>query len=315
MDALVTPDVKDAVDERVLSALKNCPLFRALKPEQIPQLAKAGEIIRFETGDKIISQGEPSDSFFVIMEGDAAVTIDRNGEAVGLGSVPTPVSVGEVGLLLGEPRTATVLARSEVRALKFTARAFEAMFKKIPEFGVALSSGLAYRLHHVSDRQLPAHDAQRAAHRRRPRSSARGAAAAAPRPASEAGGQRSHPGFRGRAHHPGDGGRASAPAQSRAAAASDRCAVLQRSPAEPGWSEGAAPEGGGRGGARKAAFGPARQAARADGGGRRFGPPPFGRAQASLARGRRHAAHRRRLRPRSGGGAGARDSRLREAPP
>jgi twitching motility protein PilT len=158
MDALVTPDVKDAADERVLSALKNCPLFRALKPEQIPQLAKAGEIIRFETGDKIISQGEPSDSFFVIMEGDAAVTIDRKGEAVGLGSVPTPVSVGEVGLLLGEPRTATVIARSEVRALKFTARAFEAMFKKIPEFGVALSSGLAYRLQRVSDRQLPAHE-------------------------------------------------------------------------------------------------------------------------------------------------------------
>ena len=158
MDALMTPDAKDAVDERVLSALKNCPLFRALKPEQIPQLAKAGEIVRFEAGDTVIVQGEASDSFFVIMEGDAAVSIDRNGEAVGLGSVPTPVSVGEVGLLLGEPRTATVIARSEVLALKFTARAFEAMFKKIPEFGVALSSGLAYRLHQVSDRQLPAHD-------------------------------------------------------------------------------------------------------------------------------------------------------------
>jgi twitching motility protein PilT len=158
MDGLMTPETKDAVDERVLSALRKCPLFRALKPEQIPQLAKAGEIVRFETGENVIKQGEPSDSFFVIIEGDAAVTIDRNGEAVGLGSVPTPVSVGEVGLLLGEPRTATVLARSEVLALKFSAKAFEAMFKKIPEFGVALSSGLAYRLHHVSDRQLPAYD-------------------------------------------------------------------------------------------------------------------------------------------------------------
>jgi twitching motility protein PilT len=158
MDGLMTPETKDAVDERVLSALRKCPLFRALKAEQIPQLAKAGEIVRFETGENVIKQGEPSDSFFVIIEGDAAVTIDRNGEAVGLGSVPTPVSVGEVGLLLGEPRTATVLARSEVLALKFSAKAFEAMFKKIPEFGVALSSGLAYRLHHVSDRQLPAYD-------------------------------------------------------------------------------------------------------------------------------------------------------------
>ena len=86
------------------------------------------------------------------------MVIDRNGEAIGLGSIPTPVSVGEVGLLLGEPRTATVIARSAVLTLRFSARAFEAMFKKIPDFGEALSSGLAHRLHHVSDRQLPAHD-------------------------------------------------------------------------------------------------------------------------------------------------------------
>jgi hypothetical protein len=158
MDALMTPDVKDAVDERVVAALRNCALFRALKPEQIPQLAKAGEIVRFEAGDNIITQGDPSDSFFAILEGEAGIVIDRNGEAIGLGSIPTPVSVGEVGLLLGEPRTATVIARSLVLTLRFSARAFEAMFKKIPDFGEALSSGLAYRLHHVSDRQLPVHD-------------------------------------------------------------------------------------------------------------------------------------------------------------
>ncbi len=158
MEVVTRPDTAGDLDRRVESALANCGLFRALKAEQIPQLAKAGEIVRFESGDHIVTQGDPSDSFFVIMEGDAAVTIDRNGEAVGLGSVPTPVSVGEVGLLLGEKRTASVIARSEVLALRFGAKAFEAMFKKIPEFGVALSAGLAYRLHHVSDRQLPAHD-------------------------------------------------------------------------------------------------------------------------------------------------------------
>ena len=312
MDALITPD---AVDERVLSALKNCPLFRALKPEQIPQLAKAGEIVRFETGEKIITQGEPSDSFFVIMEGDAAVTIDRNGEAVGLGSVPTPVSVGEVGLLLGEPRTATVIARSEVRALKFTARAFEAMFKKIPEFGVALSSGLAYRLHHVSDRQLPAHDAR-------------------VRPTDEVldllpvellqrhrilplkvEGNQLTLGF------------VDEPTTQAMEAVRQLLPSLELRPLRidvPFFNEVLRSRAGVKELRQKAAaaaapaqaaLGPARQAARADGGGRGFGPPPLGRPQAALARGRRHAAHRRRLSPRSGRGAGARDPRLREASP
>jgi twitching motility protein PilT len=149
--------MRDDLQERVHAALRQCALFRALKPEQIPQLSKAGELIRYDAGDNIVKQGDPSDSFVVIMEGDAAVTIDRDGEAVGLGSLPMPASVGEVGLLLDEPRSATVMARSEVMAIRFGSRAFHSMFQKIPDFGQALSTGLAYRLHEVSDRQLPAH--------------------------------------------------------------------------------------------------------------------------------------------------------------
>jgi twitching motility protein PilT len=158
----IAVEQKDGIDEQqVLEGLTRCALFRALRPEQIPQLAKAGENVRFQPGDVILKQGDPSDSFFAILAGDAAVTVERDGEAVGLGSVPTPVSVGEVGLLLGEPRTATVIARTEVLAVRFTAKAFEAMFKKIPDFGEALSAGLAHRLHHVSDRHMPVHDQTR----------------------------------------------------------------------------------------------------------------------------------------------------------
>src|SRR5262249_32271471 len=148
---------RDALQEPGQSALRQCALFRALKPEQIPQLAKAGELVRYDAGDNIVKQGDASDSFVVIMEGDAAVTIDRDGEAIGLGSLPMPASVGEVGLLLNEPRSATVMARSEVMAIRFGVRAFHSMFQKIPDFRQAPSSGLAYRLHEVSDRQLPAH--------------------------------------------------------------------------------------------------------------------------------------------------------------
>src|SRR5262245_61095556 len=144
----------------VMKALGECTLFRALKPEHLPQLVKVAELIRYEPEETIIKQGEPSDAFYVLVRGEAAVTTDKGaGESIEIGRVPLPSSVGEVGLLLEESRTASVVAKTEVLALKFGAKAFEAMFQKIPSFGAALSAGLAHRLQQVSGRvQLPGYD-------------------------------------------------------------------------------------------------------------------------------------------------------------
>jgi twitching motility protein PilT len=137
---------------RVLKALGECQLFRALKPEQHVQLLKAAELVAYGPNETIVKQGEPADSFLVITDGMAVVTADRGDGEVQLGQIPLPSSLGEVSLLLKEPRTATVTTRSNVEALKFSAKAFEAMFKKIPEFGTALAEGLAFRLQRLSDR-------------------------------------------------------------------------------------------------------------------------------------------------------------------
>lgn len=138
-------------EPKVFASVGQCALFRALKPEQIPQLVKVAELQRFDPGEAIVRQGEPSDSFYVVLDGSATVTVNRGqGEAVEIGEIPLPSSVGEVSLLLNEPRTASVTAKTPVTALKFSSKAFEAMFQKIPQFGAALSSGLAHRLHQLS---------------------------------------------------------------------------------------------------------------------------------------------------------------------
>jgi twitching motility protein PilT len=147
----------------VTKALAECSLFRALKSEHLPQLVKVAELVQYEPEDVIIKQGDPSDAFYVLVRGEAAVTTEKAaGESIEIGRVPLPSSVGEVGLLLNENRTASVVAKSEVLALKFGAKAFEAMFQKIPSFGASLSAGLAHRLQQVSGRvQLPGYDREK----------------------------------------------------------------------------------------------------------------------------------------------------------
>ena len=142
------------------SVLARCPLFRALKPEHIPQVLQCAEVVRFEPEEVVLRQGDASNSFLVLLEGEAAVRVQSGGrEPVEIGRVPRPASIGEIGLLLDQPRTATVVAAGELTALRFSARVFHQMFQQVPNFGVGLSAGLAYRLEQVSGRvPLPEFD-------------------------------------------------------------------------------------------------------------------------------------------------------------
>jgi twitching motility protein PilT len=155
----------DAEKARVHDALAQCALFRALKPEHMPQILKAAEVLKFSDGETVIQQGEPSDSFFVLVDGEATIRIEGaqgDGAPVELGRVPHPASFGEIGLLLDEPRTASVVAAHDLTVLKFGAKAFDAMFQKIPDFGAALSTGLAHRVRQLSGRvPLPDYDARK----------------------------------------------------------------------------------------------------------------------------------------------------------
>jgi twitching motility protein PilT len=158
-----TVSIDKAQTEKVEAVIAECPLFHALKPELIPQLLKVAETVRYEPEEIVIRQGDPSDSFLVVVEGEGAIRVQSpSGEVAELGRIPRPSSLGEIGLLLGEPRTATVVAAGPLTALRFSAKAFQAMFQKIPNFGEALAAGLAHRLEKVSGQvPLPGRDLER----------------------------------------------------------------------------------------------------------------------------------------------------------
>jgi CRP-like cAMP-binding protein len=62
---------------------------------------------RFETGEILFSQGDPSDFAVLIRSGSADVLRDAGGDAIVLGRVQAGEFVGEMGVLDGQPRSAT----------------------------------------------------------------------------------------------------------------------------------------------------------------------------------------------------------------
>ncbi|MEQ8454424.1 MAG: cyclic nucleotide-binding domain-containing protein [Sandaracinaceae bacterium] len=134
--------------ETVVRALGRSDLFGSLTPEQLRSVAQRGELFQVAEGEEVMRQGEPSDAFHLVLSGQAVVRRSHTTDVAYLG--PDDV-VGEMGVLLGRPRTATVVANAPTVLLRFEGPVLEAMFERVPGFGLEVCRALAQRLQDVTD--------------------------------------------------------------------------------------------------------------------------------------------------------------------
>jgi CRP-like cAMP-binding protein len=96
-------------------ALKQVPFFSSLNQRQSRRLASKLKERRFDTGTAVVQEGTMSGiGFFIIIDGEAAVTVDGN-EVAKLGSGD---HFGELALIAGRERTATVTAQTRLDCLE-----------------------------------------------------------------------------------------------------------------------------------------------------------------------------------------------------
>ncbi len=97
--------------------------------------------IEFAPGDTIARQGEPSDSMHFILDGRAGIVVDfGNGHAVRVRSLGRHTTVGEMGLISGRPRSATIEAEAPSVLYELSLERFEAIKHDQPALGQALLS-------------------------------------------------------------------------------------------------------------------------------------------------------------------------------
>jgi MFS family permease len=108
------------VDEETVRLLRRVPMFAELPLTAIERLAAGLNPVSFPAGTALMTQGEPGETFIVIATGEAEVSVDgRPISQVGPGT-----GVGEIALLRNSPRTATVVATSDVTGYAVDASTF-----------------------------------------------------------------------------------------------------------------------------------------------------------------------------------------------
>ena len=132
-----------------LELLESLELFAPLTVDECHALAAQLIPTPFGIGDVVTKQGEPSDSLFILARGQ--VGIFRDAEKGGphtrqrLTTLNAPQYFGEMGLLTGQARTATINAESEVLCYRLNKRGFEAIIQARPELAEAMSKTIAER--------------------------------------------------------------------------------------------------------------------------------------------------------------------------
>lgn len=123
-------------------------LFRTASPEARRTLSERGRLRTFEAGEALMRQGEGADAMHVILSGRVRVERTAPGERapVVLAELGANDVVGEVGVLDGGPRTATVTALEETRTLELHRTLLAVVLIQYPDIAADLLRTLSRRL-------------------------------------------------------------------------------------------------------------------------------------------------------------------------
>jgi twitching motility protein PilT len=152
---------KDIFLETVIPELRKSSLFSALSDESLSQIANVAVVNQYDSGETVVRINDPSETCFMIIRGEVAILQQAppDDELVEIARRKPYDVIGEIGLLLNQPRGSTVQAVEETQILTFGKSAFEYMYEKIPDFGRSISRSLAARLHELSTSTvLPAYE-------------------------------------------------------------------------------------------------------------------------------------------------------------
>ncbi|MFG1347548.1 Crp/Fnr family transcriptional regulator [Xanthobacter autotrophicus DSM 431] len=126
--------------------LARIPMFRDLEPSQLRLLAFSATRLDVAVGDVLFEQGEAPDAAYVVLDGTAVIEVSAGGAAHEVARLGRDTVVGEMGVLTGEPRTATVRAGATMSVLRIETDLFLSLLDKTPSLARSVLRDLAFRL-------------------------------------------------------------------------------------------------------------------------------------------------------------------------
>src|SRR5215472_12584115 len=127
------------------SILRGEPLFECLSENQLNQMVNQARLKLFGRGEPVIEEGAAGESMFVMLRGAANVFVSKNGSKIQVASLRAGDCFGEMSLLTGEPRSATVRADGDCYVMEIGKPVMAELLSGAPSCMEQLSQLLAQR--------------------------------------------------------------------------------------------------------------------------------------------------------------------------
>ncbi|MCX5795825.1 MAG: mechanosensitive ion channel family protein [Elusimicrobia bacterium] len=133
--------------ERRIEALRGVDLFRSLNDEEIRTLAGRLNAAPFARGEALTRQGAPDDWLYIVYDGEADIRLHASGGQAfqSVARLKAGAFLGEMSLMTGEPRSATVVAVTDMGCYRLDRQDFKDILLHRPQIAEAISSVLAQR--------------------------------------------------------------------------------------------------------------------------------------------------------------------------
>ncbi len=128
-----------------ITAVESVELFAGLTPEEREFVAQHLRYAPFAAGERVTRQGAVAHWLYIITRGRVEIRRSHEGKTVVVNEVVAPGFVGEMGLLTGAPRTADVIACTDVECYRLDKAGFERVVTERPEAARQFSEALAKR--------------------------------------------------------------------------------------------------------------------------------------------------------------------------
>lgn len=133
-----------------MEVLRSIPLFAKIEPAKLKLLAFTSERLSFMEGDEVCREGDAGDAAFIILEGEADISVKTANGPLTVATLGKNDIIGEIAVLCDVPRTATVTAKSDLETLRVAKENFFQLVTQFPQIGVQVMHELAERLHQTT---------------------------------------------------------------------------------------------------------------------------------------------------------------------
>jgi serine phosphatase RsbU (regulator of sigma subunit) len=133
--------------EEIARVLALHPIFARFDPRALRTVASHCTSVAFPTGETIMQQGERGTFALVILEGEVDVFVEIPAGRIHMATLGPDRIVGELGGFTDVPRTATIVARSDIAALRVDRDNLMSLVAEFPSIAIETISELGQRLH------------------------------------------------------------------------------------------------------------------------------------------------------------------------